>query len=306
MKTTKLSVTMFFMAIATLWFTSCDNQSKKNDESAQADSLAAQNAAAAEEPEEEEPLAFETLVEQTQGKGDAVTISVQYPVSGPEVLVNAIREYINESFGGNYSGNLTDLENGRDMVKFYYNQRMADLKDYASDEPHDASIGYSSQTDSIYLKCQTDEFITFMHYSEFFYAGAAHPGSSQAGVTFRRSDGRRMDWSLFTGQYDKGFQRLIKGGLMHYFEVDTEEELYENLQLGSEYGANIPLPNSCPPLFTPRGVRFIYAEYEIASYAAGMPHFTIPYEDIEPFMGPVAKNLIPNRGKSEAKESKKP
>ncbi len=293
---------MFFVAIVTLWFTSCDNQTKKNENPVQETSQAASTAV--EEPEQEEVLAFETLVEQTGGKGDEVTISVQYPVSGPEVLVNAIREYINESFGGNYSGDLKDLENGQDMVKFYYNQRMADLKDYASDDPHDVSMGHSMQIDSIYLKWQTDEFVTFMHYSEFYYAGSAHPGCSQGGVTFRRSDGRRMDWSMFTGQYDEGFQRLVKGGLMQFFEVETEDELHEVLQVGSEYGANIPLPNSCPPLFTPRGVKFMYEEYEIAPYSAGMPHFTISYADIKPYMGSVAKNLIPKRGKSKVKDSK--
>jgi hypothetical protein len=36
---------------------------------------------------------------------------------------------------------------------------------------------------------------------------------------------------------------------------------------------------------------FTYQQYEIASYAEGMPSFVVPYPDIEPFLTPEAKAL---------------
>jgi hypothetical protein len=53
----------------------------------------------------------------------------------------------------------------------------------------------------------------------------------------------------------------------------------------------MPLPQ-CPPLFTKDGVRFIYGQYEIAPYAAGMPDFTVPYNKLEKFMKVTAKKLL--------------
>lgn len=283
---------MAITAMAALCHTSCNNINKNPQAPVQEEASALSDSVAEESEPEEEVLKLETIVKQSDGQRNDVTISVQYPVAGPAVLVNSIREYINESFGGNYSGDLTDLANGEDMLKFYYDQRMADLSEYGDGDPN---IGRSMQLDSIYMKCQTDDFITFMKFSQYFYAGSAHPGSAQTGITFRKSDGRRIDWSMFTGKYEEGFQRLIKGGLMQYFDVETEKELREQLQVSTEYGTNIPLPNLCPPIFTRHGIQFIYGEYEIASYAAGMPHFTIPYADIKSYMNASAQKLIPKR-----------
>ena len=53
----------------------------------------------------------------------------------------------------------------------------------------------------------------------------------------------------------------------------------------------IPLP-SWPLYPSGDGLAFIYQQYEIASYADGMPSFTIPYADIEPYMTPEAKALL--------------
>ena len=48
-------------------------------------------------------------------------------------------------------------------------------------------------------------------------------------------------------------------------------------------GDLIPLP-SWQPFPSKDGLVFTYQQYEIAPYAAGMPAFTIPYEDIAPYV----------------------
>ena len=47
------------------------------------------------------------------------------------------------------------------------------------------------------------------------------------------------------------------------------------------------------PYMTEQGVHFLYQPYEIAPYAAGMPAFTISYEDIKPYLTIGALKLIP-------------
>ena len=46
----------------------------------------------------------------------------------------------------------------------------------------------------------------------------------------------------------------------------------------------IPLPKQYEPYPSADGIVFTYAQYEIACYAAGMPTFTIPYSDVQPFL----------------------
>ena len=53
----------------------------------------------------------------------------------------------------------------------------------------------------------------------------------------------------------------------------------------------IPFP-AWTPYPSEDGLVFTYQQYEIASYAAGMPEFTIPYADLRPYLTPEAKALV--------------
>ena len=132
---------------------------------------------------------------------------------------------------------------------------------------------------------ETPKLVTF-NFSSYEYGGGAHGGSVGSGMTFRKTDGRRIGWELFS---TVKMQSILRNGLKEYFEVKTDEELENSLSLESIY--NIPLPVT-PPLFTEKGIVVIYQQYEIAAYAAGMPNFTIPYEEILPYLTPEAKRLI--------------
>lgn len=79
-------------------------------------------------------------------------------------------------------------------------------------------------------------------------------------------------------------QPLLRGGLLQYFadcgEEITDDELNDLLFI--ERGELIPLPVS-EPYPSADGITFIYNQYEIASYAMGMPEFTISWDDAEAF-----------------------
>ena len=89
---------------------------------------------------------------------------------------------------------------------------------------------------------------------------------------------------------------MIKEGVRSYFKefdepVATDEQLKDMLISVDDIN-RIPLP-SAPPTFSKKGLAFLYQQYEIAPYAAGMVNFDIPYDKIRPFLTPEAAALIP-------------
>jgi len=202
------------------------------------------------------------------------------------VLVNAINEYIMEMFDGKYEGDYLDRKALLDFclakeVKDYHDMwnEMAEVSREDMHLLHDANIK---------LTYEAPKFATFTYTCES-YMGGAHGSFVCLGQTFRKIDGRRFDWSLVDNYASEEFQNLIKDGLKEYFNVKTDEQLKENLMLENEYV--IPLPQ-CPPLFEEKGITFVYQQYEIACYAAGLPTFTVPYEKILPLMSVTAKKLV--------------
>jgi hypothetical protein len=79
--------------------------------------------------------------------------------------------------------------------------------------------------------------------------------------------------------------------LKDYFNVKSDGGLMDCLQ-GVDNVATIPLPTT-PPYMTIEGFTFIYQQYEIVAYAAGMPSDVIPYEQMKPCLTEYAQELIP-------------
>ena len=139
---------------------------------------------------------------------------------------------------------------------------------------------------------ETDQYVVFLS-QDYVYLGGAHGGVvGRGGLTFDKKDGRLVEKMLDPACLD-AIQPLLRKGLTQYFAADgeteiTQEELDNYLFLESGL---IPFP-----AWTPRpgedGLVFTYQQYEIASYAAGMPEFTIPFEDLLPYLTPEAKALV--------------
>jgi len=64
--------------------------------------------------------------------------------------------------------------------------------------------------------------------------------------------------------------------------------MMENLFIDGDI---IPFP-AFSPYPSKDGLVFVYQQYEIASYAAGMPAFTLPYEVVEPYLTEEAKAIL--------------
>ncbi len=128
---------------------------------------------------------------------------------------------------------------------------------------------------------------------DYIYTGGAHGGMIGHGdMTFDRKTGERI--KFLDGDVTGAMQPLLVKGLISYFseygEQMTEESLMEHLMLWEEI-TQIPLP-TWDPHPSADGLVFTYQQYEIASYADGMPNFTIPYEDVAPYLTPQAQKVL--------------
>ena len=207
--------------------------------------------------------------------GDSqVDYSIDYPIAGNQNLTRNVVEWINESFGGRYKG---DLKDAQSIVDFY-GKEVEFSNEYNTEEKT-----------YIKLKFQTEKYVTF-EYSSFSSEGGAHGFGQTICATFRKDDGRKFGWNMFSNY--EGLQPALKQGLKRYFEVTTDQELEEHLQLPEGNTINsFPMP-STDPWLTPDGLTMHYGAYEIACYAEGEPTFTIPFSKIKNCLTTTAADLI--------------
>jgi len=199
-------------------------------------------------------------------------LTIEYPVSGNEILIQNLREWINEQLGGTYEG---DLNNPEALFNYY-------SKDFFDSDDVCATL-------TIKQVFSNDVIMTYLNDAST-YGGGAHGIEASVGVTFRKKDGKRFTMDMILKSSD--LQPEIKKGLKNYFEVSSDEELAECLQLDSSYSVdNLPMP-SIDPWITEEGVVFYYHEYEIASYAAGTPYFTVPFSIMKTVLNATGKTFL--------------
>ena len=147
---------------------------------------------------------------------------------------------------------------------------------------------YDYQFEKLY---ETPRYVVFQSLA-FVYLGGAHGGINGAGplTIDKRSGALLTDW--FLPEAEDGMQDLLVDGLLGYFsDADVElarEELLEHLFIED---GHIPLP-AWNPMPTKDGLELTYQQYEIASYAEGMPSLTLPYKTVAPFLTPAARELL--------------
>lgn len=226
-----------------------------------------------------------------------VGINADYPTDGNPILVNAIREYISETLGGTYHN---DLEEGQQLVDYYGECYKNELNNEKLDQI-DANDGSDEYINGFYrhydikLEYEAEHFITYVVNSDIFMNGA-HGVEASYGMTFRKSDGRRLGIDMMRNLYTDDFYAIIKKGLMEYFSetggetVSTDEELKEYI-LTDDNVNYLPMPRNTPYI-TKEGFVFTYQPYEISFYAAGMPTFTVPVGKMRPFLTQTALKML--------------
>ena len=249
---------------------------------------------------ETDTLTVATVVRHIADSTGTYEIRVGFPNAKPgSALAVAVGEWVSEQLGGTYgTADSVDyaqlLADTAALANHYFDEVVSrNQKDYAelmgaNPEISNLDIAYYDSL-SIEKLGEGRSWVTFINKHEI-YSGGAHGSFLCFGQTFRKSDGRRIGWDIFANTTDEGFQKLLKEGLMEYWELKKETDL-ENFLMGTASVYYIPLPQ-CPPLFTEKGVEFVYNQYEIAAYAAGLPSFTVGYDKLEPYMMSTAKRMV--------------
>lgn len=229
------------------------------------------------EPKINDQVEVQTFSYKKQIDDNLVDYSIDYPTAGNPILRRNVIEWINESLGGQYTGNLKDAQS---IVDFYGKEVELSNENYIEVKHH------------IKMKYQTEKYVTFEHSGYAMQEGAAHGFGGTIGATFRKDDERKFGWDMFSNY--EGLQPSIKQGLKRYFEVSTDQELEEHLIFLPEGNTinSLPMPSSDPWL-TPNGLTMSYGAYEIACYGDGEPTFTIPFNNIKNCLTATAKKLIP-------------
>ena len=291
MKNYRFLMTMF--ALAALILTSCNKKQAATVSSADADST---TVVAPTEKSQTDKLTTKKIAKSLKNEAGEFDLTIDFPEGGNATLVNAIREYISESLGGTYGGGEEDslqgsysgdIADGEKMANYYFDLKLKEFADMhksmkAEGMPEIPELASSIKITKGY---ETDKVVTF-NFSSYEFGGGAHGGAVGSGMTFRKTDGRRIGWDLFS---TAKMQSVLREGLKEYFEVKTDDELAGNLTLDDSYF--LPMPVT-PPLFGKDGIIVTYQQYEIAPYAAGMPSFVIPYNKAKAMMNNTGKQLI--------------
>lgn len=224
-----------------------------------------------------------------------IDIDCEYPAEGSQEVVDSINAWIIHSLicvPESYAESQSTLDslieatvNAKPAIPDFINDNAG--KTLKSDSIEVAERYRMSQEEGIYeapqerelsiTKSYEDSLYVTLLFKGYIYLGGAHGSTMIQGATFSKKDGHRMDWELTSGYTKEELNDSIKAGVKAYFEVKTDQELYENLQIGAmeeEWDGNMPLP-ATPPYLSENGIEIIYQQYEIACYAAGMPCCTL-------------------------------
>ena len=256
------------------------------------------------------------LVRLKEDTAVSVRVSIDWPTADNSPLAKAIRTYICEEMA------LSPIQEDKPAVKQYADgqqavdttasQQYQQLKAMRREVREEGIADNMQYSYSLQIEKQeeTDRYVTYITNSEGF-TGGAHGFATSTGMTFRKDDGKRIGYktafneetlsydikeqTLFSSNESAQLYAIIKEGVRSYFQEFEEQPISDaqlkDMLLDVSSVDSIPLP-SYPPTFTAKGLSFVYQQYHIAPYAAGMVNFNVPYDKIRPLLTKDARQLL--------------
>lgn len=221
---------------------------------------------------------------------DSLSIHVEYPI-GSSMAVLAMTERLSEALGGSYPGEYGAV---RQMIRYYADSlahaMWQDSVDLAKDG---VTVAGQVRLISFRKVYETNKLVTFLMES-YTYSGGAHGYGLSKGFTFRKSDGRLLDWSMIREYVDErgdapSLRSLLAEGLKKHWGWKTDEELKEMTFIENPDYVDLPLSY---PYITDKGLVFIYQSAEIASYAAGAAEVVLPLKDALPYLNITGRRMV--------------
>lgn len=217
-------------------------------------------------------------------------VIADYPKNCNTPLGRAITEHINKTLGIHTDGSITDAEN---KVVASVDSAFAATRGQASELRAAGLSIYAPFAASISVRKKSENKLTVTYATDIYaYTGGAHGMAVYKETVFIKASGKIIDEGIFKDTSSAKFKRLIINGLKKYFNAADDAELKDYLLLEGDL-KDLPLPAASTPSFTDKGVKFIYQQYEIAPYAAGMPEAIIPYDTIKAFVKDEFLKILP-------------
>lgn len=255
-----------------------------------------------------EPMALTTNTFKYSKKDNTaeVKVEIEYPTSGDPTLCEAIRTKILSLAQHNFPG---DKTNGKAVANYLgkssYDNAHAMWTEVDKENKETAVEGsdfkYTPQPPyavemTVKKVAETSKYIT-LSITTYEYLGGAHGSTAMQGITFSKLDGKEINDRVLKNSRPKGLNNIIKNGLKKYFAecgttIKNDADLADQLLLEEGKSVNdLPLPAE-GLYISAQGIVFCYGQYEIAPYAAGIPTFTVPFEQLKPYMTYAAIDLF--------------
>ena len=224
----------------------------------------------------------------TQGKQGRCEIVIDYPVQDGTPAAIAVKEYIKATLFDNSASLAPDEPDA--ITRAYCDQTLERLSKTLEQMGirHVDEENMPEEGIEIRMVYQSQQVVTYEIYRYSYLTNGPHGEYSEYGVTFRRSDGKRLGSDIIR-QTDEAFYAMLREGLRQYFDVTSDEQLQEICTVDV---TEPPMP-TFPPYLVGNGVRFHYSIYDVCEFDDGDPTFTIPYERIAPYLSEEATQLLP-------------
>lgn len=230
-----------------------------------------------------------------------VSILAEPPQTGDASLLASVGRWMSETLGDTYAQDMADIpaiveHYGKAINDSLHRLEPAPMFDEEGEEIEPMRVAADFDA-SFRVTYETDRLVSYLADTYIGASTWAHPSSGLLGATFRKDTGERLGWDIIDSTKMQAFRQLLVDELCAYADV-TRKELVEMLSLGEEVFDldTLPLPQSGPCL-EEAGITFCYQQYELLSYAMGIPSATIPYAKMKPLLTPEAQQFLPRTEK---------
>ncbi len=199
----------------------------------------------------------------------------------------------------NYKGSVLDGQKmidyyGKGSVKFM-KETMKDLRETMDEDDYRVNLCCSV---SVRKAVETPTYITY-YLNTYTEMGGPHGSYTWYAVNISKLTNKPIEKAIDSSK-TKAIQSLLVKGIEQYFNEDGEgdfkiSDLYTYLDPTEEKPVKqIPLP-ALTPYIEKDSLCFVYQQYEIAPYSAGLVSFNIALKDIKPYLRKEVLDLIENK-----------
>ncbi len=225
---------------------------------------------------------FKTFTSADSNEFSTVEISVEYPIGGEKLYLDSVRNWINDILSvdvfaedGYVKRFSAKQDDGQALVKYYSTARLCnDIDNETKSFLKQQQVRYEC-SENIKVSFLGKNLTSYISQT-YAYMGGAHGGIINASAVFNNKTGEMLGWDMIKDTLK--LKSYIVDGLLEYFETDSKQSLTDRLfQISLD---ELPLP-ILKPYFNEDGLVVMYGQYEITSYAYGMPFAIIPWDNLE-------------------------